>query len=194
MQEIWKDIPNYVGMYKVSNLGNVKSIGRYVDWRNTKKFFRTRILRAGSDKSGYSIVVLCKSGMMKAFKIHRLVAILFIQNINNKLEVNHINGIKTDNNINNLEWCTHSENLKHAHRIGLKKATWGGVFGKDNPLSRPVYQYDINGMFIKKYDSTMCVQRELNISNGNISSVCLGRKGFNSAGGYVWKYFKRLKK
>lgn len=120
--EFWKDVLNYDGLYQISNLGNVKSFHR----------IKTRILKTSCDTNGYKVVVLSLRGVNKTKTIHRLVAIHFLDNPENKPQVNHINGIKTDNHIENLEWNTASENLLHAHKIGLKK----GVFGEKNKRSK----------------------------------------------------------
>lgn len=98
--EIWKDIPGYEGLYRISNLGNVKSL----------KFGKERILRPGKDNHNYLIVVLCKDGKHKTRLIHRLVAFAFIPKVEGKEFVDHINGIRDDNRIENLRWCTHREN------------------------------------------------------------------------------------
>lgn len=105
--EIWKTIIEYPN-YEVSSEGRI---------RNTKT---GRVLKFGKTKTGYLQVVLYKDRKAKYFKVHRLVASIFIPNPENKPQVNHINGIKTDNRVENLEWSTNSENQKHAYRTGLK--------------------------------------------------------------------------
>ena len=107
MKEIWKDIIGYDGFYKVSNIGNIKSLKR------------NKVLKTCNKSDGYERVVLCVNYVMKTFLVHRLVAIAFIGNPKEKLEVNHIDGIKTNNNTSNLEWCTRTENLQHAWDNGL---------------------------------------------------------------------------
>jgi hypothetical protein len=111
MSEIWKDIKGYEGRYEISNLGNVRSI------RLTKSV----ILKASDRGNGYLAVSLCMNNIKTTKNIHSLIAQAFIPNISNKREINHINGIKTDNRIENLEWCTSSENSKHAYQIGLQR-------------------------------------------------------------------------
>lgn len=106
-KEIWKTIDGYEN-YQVSNFGNVKSL----NYRNTKT---QKILKNIKMKIGYNSVTINK----KIFYVHRLVAIHFIENPFKKREVNHINGIKDDNRIENLEWTTHSENMKHAFNTKL---------------------------------------------------------------------------
>ena len=120
-EEIWKDIPNYEGMYQVSNLGRVRSL-----W-----FGNERVLKLGfSGRGGYHLVVLCKGGAKKNKSIHRLVMLAFVGE--SDLQVNHKNGIKTDNRLENLEYCTASENTQHAYDTGLSV----GRKGEDNHKSK----------------------------------------------------------
>jgi len=109
--EIWKDIQGYAGIYQVSNIGNVK---------NTTDI---KMLKPQKATNGYRHVYLSAFGKAIKFFIHRLVASAFIPNPENKKTVNHINGIKHDNRVENLEWNTHSENIKHAFNTGLHVPT-----------------------------------------------------------------------
>ncbi len=111
MNEIWKDVIGYEGIYQVSNLGNVK---RIIDSNN--QFKSNHVLKFNIIK-GYCHVQLHKNSTCKCFRVHRLVASSFIPNLDNKPHVNHINGIKDDNRVENLEWCTPSENELHKHRV-----------------------------------------------------------------------------
>ena len=123
--EIWKDIKGYEGYYQVSNLGRVKSIERLVR-KSTKQYMaKSYILTSALTIHGYYFVALCRNSRCKSKTIHRLMLKAFIPNPKNKKCINHINGIKTDNRLENLEWCTHSENLKHAYKMGLRKNTIG---------------------------------------------------------------------
>lgn len=116
MDEIWKDIKGYEGIYQVSNIGRVRSFDRYT--RGLKKMFKPGCIRKPFDTTGYESVALSNSGD-KTFMVHRLVADAFIPNPKGLPCVNHIDGNKKNNVVSNLEWVTYSENTRHAIRIGL---------------------------------------------------------------------------
>jgi hypothetical protein len=124
MKEVWKDIEEYEGLYQVSNLGRVKSLAKQHRYGSKSD----RILKSGKtikQRNGedYPVVCLCKEGNIIGHKIHRLVAQSFIKNPLNKETVNHINGIKNDNRVSNLEWATMKEQNYHAWNTGLKVVT-----------------------------------------------------------------------
>jgi len=126
-EEIWKDIPNYEGLYQVSNLGRIKSLKRKVRSKGGSfKIVKERFLRSWMNR-GYSQVDLSKNNKTKAFSVHRIVMIAFIGE--SELDVNHKNGIKTDNRLENLEYCTKSENMLHAYKKGLQKPLLGEKHG-----------------------------------------------------------------
>ena len=129
---------------------------------------------------GYIQIALYKNGERKTYYVHRLVILNFSSNELNKPCVNHINCIKTDNRIENLEWVTYKENSKHAVKKGKI------VKGKYNICSKKVIQYTLNGDFIKVWGCIADVKRILNINNSNIVSCCKNKR--NHAGNYKWKY------
>lgn len=121
--EIWLDIKGYEGQYQVSNMGRILSKERTVEVllrgrKTTNKVFE-KLKVFYSAMGGYYGVLLSQNGKNKSYRVHRLIAKEFIENPENKPYINHINGIKTDNRVENLEWCTASENLQHAYNIGL---------------------------------------------------------------------------
>ena len=131
MTEEWRDIPGYEGLYQVSNLGEVKSLPKeYIVGNGAKRNHGGMVLKPGKNDHGYLAVALCKEGTRRNFRIHKLVARIFLGE--SILEVNHINGIKTDNYLENLEYCTRSENIKHAFDSGLAL----GLKGEKNPSSK----------------------------------------------------------
>lgn len=114
--EVWKDIERYEGIYQVSNMARIKSLDR-IDCRGQHR--KERVLKQAFDSDGYCIVTLSKERIGITKKVHRLVAQAFIPNPEDKPEVNHIDGVKSNNQISNLEWATSCENQKHSRRIGL---------------------------------------------------------------------------
>lgn len=118
--EIWKPIPNFEGLYEVSNLGRVKRLDKYINCRNYKKrLLKEKIMKPIRHRDGYNYVRLYNNKKIKIVSVHRLVAETFISNLENKSQINHIDGNKTNNNVNNLEWVTPKENIQHAIKNGL---------------------------------------------------------------------------
>lgn len=164
LSEEFRDIPGYEGLYEVSNLGRV---------RNKKT---GRILKPFKNTNGYFRLDLCKNGIRRAAKVHRLVAEAFIPNPQNLPCVNHKDENKINNCLDNLEWCTYEYN----NNYGTIKER------KSEKMSKPVLQLDRNGNFVREWPSARKVEEELGINDGNISSCCSGK--LKTAGGYLWKY------
>ncbi|MDV4025591.1 endodeoxyribonuclease [Elizabethkingia anophelis] len=120
--EEWKDVIEYEGLYKVSNTGKIMSCERIVNSPKGKRIVKSKILKSIITSTGYPRVHLSKEGAKNKVSVHRIVAIAFIDNPDNKPQVNHINGIKTDNTVGNLEWVTSLENISHSWNTGLSKA------------------------------------------------------------------------
>ena len=166
--EEWRFI-NGFPKYMVSNKGNVKSL-KYK--RKNKEGF----LRKNKDKDGYEIVGLQCGKKIITKKVHRLVAETFIPNPENKPCVNHINAIKDDNRLENLEWVTYQENMNNPLTIQNIK----------NTSCKCVLQIDNNNNIKSLYDSTLAVKHKLNYDNSTISKVCNGKR--KMAYGFKWKY------
>ena len=188
MIEEWRDIKNYEGVYQISSLGRIRSLDRYVDDKGHKRFVKGKILKPSKHKNNYEYVVLYDR---KHRMIHRLVAETFIDNIDNKRTVNHINGNKSDNRVINLEWCTHKENINKAWDLGLYKISdlqrqKGKERGKNN--CKKIIQMDLQNNVIKVWDSLTEASKTLNISLGTIGNCARGLNSYKTAGGYKWRY------
>lgn len=147
--EIWKSIPNYED-YQISNFGRVKSLERFVNNHSGfKKKLKEKYIYPSISKTGYYVITLSKNTNKKTYKIHRLIAVCFIKNNNNKPCINHINGNKLDNSLINLEWCTIKENNIHAEKTGLKNDS--GVNNSKSCLSKDdVYFIRNSGLKLKE--------------------------------------------
>lgn len=205
-KEIWKDIEGYEGRYQVSNLGRVKSLKREI-YDTVRKYTRTteeKILKLNLSTPKYYSVQLTKEGIQKTFRVHILVARAFLSNPQELPVVNHKNGIKTDNRVKNLEWCTYKHNSQEALRLGLTKSSiqnlkrWNGCFGYKHNRSKAVKQIDIvTKEIISIYGSCKEAERKTGINASNIGNCC-NHKSFKdkngqmyetkTAGGYKWEF------
>lgn len=173
MNEKWKDICGYEGLYQVSNTGKVKSLNNRSNHKSAK------LLIQSVNKGGYERVYLYKNRKRKCYLVHRLVADAFIPNILNKKEVNHIDCNKLNNNVTNLEWCTRHENHIHKCLNGLNK-TQQAIEVNEKPIILVN-----NGT---RYRSMMDACRKLNLSVANVSRVCNGK--LKHTKGYIFRLEK----
>lgn len=168
MEEIWKDIEGYEGLYQVSNLGRVRSLKRNTTNGIIRKQFK--------NNEGYMTVTLSKNGIIRRVAIHRLVAKAFIPNPHNLPQVNHRDENPEMNCVENLEWCDSTYNNNYgSHRSKVSKSR-----------RKMVCQYDLDSNLIKVYDSPLTASKETNICYSSITGACNGRP--HTAGGYIWKY------
>ena len=177
MQEIWKDVPGYEGLYQVSNVGRVKSVYRIIN-RNRGYVARKEVILKPCIRRRYLFVQLSKNGKQKNFFVHRLVAMAFIDNPKNYPQIDHINGDKYNNSVDNLRWVTAKENSNNpnASNSPIGKTKKGKV----------IIQCDLQGNPIKEWASSVDIQRKFGYWRGNITNCCLGV--VKTSYGYIWRY------
>ena len=178
---VCEDYPSYM----INTKGEIKSS------------LTNKILKPSKHKSGYMLVGLRKDGVSKTVKVHRLLAKAFIPNPDNKPHVNHINGVRDDNRLENLRWCTNQENKSfELARLNNSKALTGR---KQSPeavakraktlqksIGKKVNQYTLDGEFVASYNSFNEARRLTGVWDASVRSCCTGR--FKQAGGYIWRF------
>lgn len=180
--ENWKDIQGYEGFYQVSDCGRIKSLARDIYYQNgIVHHLEEKILVPNLNGGGYLFVQLYKNGKRKNINVHRLVALAFIPNPENKPQVNHKDEVKTNNVVDNLEWCEASYNINFGTRTERSIQNRNFKFG-NNPHAKSVFCVELN----KKFDCITNAKEELGISVSSISQACRGKQ--NIAGGFHWRY------
>ena len=174
--EVWRDVRGYEGLYQVSTFGRVRSLDRTIHgvrygqaWSSTRK---GREMCPNTDKDGYKTIKLCSEGRVSRWRVHRLVALAFIPNPEDKPQINHINGHKADNRVENLEWATNSENTLHKFKVLKCRA------------SRVKETVCLDTM--KVYPTATAAARECGVDISHVVACCRGRR--SHAGGYRFQY------
>lgn len=178
MKEIWKDIPGYEGLYQVSNMGRVRSLDRVLIYSNGQRHsYKGVLLKPGRGKTGYLSVCLGNHG--REAGVHRLVAEVFIPNPENKSDVNHINGDKSDNRVKNLEWVSRKENMAHCKNVLKKQAGRKPV---------PVKCVETGECYSSISEAAMATGASIN----HISTIINGKSTRTISGGYHWEKIKSV--
>lgn len=200
-KEIFKSIKGYEGYFEVSNFGRVRSLDRTITYTNrwgskTTLKKKGKILSTRINNMGYVMVDLKVNKEKSTKLLHRLVAFTFLENPNNYDQVDHIDGNKQNNNLNNLEWVSQSINIKRAYDNKINNITEEakkrlsenvkGVSPKDR--CKEVIQLDLNGNELNRYKSITEASKALNIDRATIRDAITGRRGAKTAKGYKWKF------
>ena len=178
MKETWKDVEGFENVYQISNLGRLKRLETIIKSKYMGKYNRNvhkyeKIINVNKNERYYKYTLKYKNKKRVA-TIHRLVAEAFIPNPNNLPQVNHIDGNKHNNNVENLEWCTQSQNIRHAQNVL-------------NKIAKKVLQIERNtGKIVNEYKSTVEAMQQTKVDRTNISKCCNGK--CKTAGGFIWKY------
>ena len=173
--EEWKPVVGYEGLYEVSNLGRVKSLPRTVRYKgtNTPAKRKERILIPAHDSDGYLVVGLTLDGKRKGYKVHRLVAKAFLANMNDLPQINHKNGLRDDNRVENLEWCSAKDNIRHKYDK-LKYSSIGRI-AKTGERIRNCSTGDIYASLSEAARSVGCVHNSIRYAILH-NSLCRGYK------------------
>lgn len=177
--EIWKDIEGYEGLYQISNFGRVKSLSRlnHCGHKGSKPLRINEYIRKPQiTPKGYLNIKLSKDGVSTSYQIHRLVGQAFIPNPNNLPQINHIDEVKTNNIVNNLEWCTNLQNARHGDVIERR----------GNSIKRPILEFNMIGEFVGKHDSSTNVAVARGHGTNGIYRCCNGYQ--KTAYGSIWRY------
>lgn len=177
MEEIWKNIKGFENLYQVSDSGRVKSLG------NKSNHKKDIIMKQTLNYKGYLQLCLRKNNKGYHFMVHRLVAQAFIPNPDDLPQVNHKDGNKQNNKVENLEWCTNSYNQLHANKMGLNKHR---IERTKEVCNKPVVQLTLDGKEINKFKSLKEASNKTGCSYKAMSLCALGKT--KSSGGYIWKY------
>lgn len=175
--EVWKPVIGYEGLYEISSFGRVKALAKFLNGKNgSKRLINEFVMKQNKHRRGYYTIGLWKNGVFKRYFVHRLVAEAFLPNPESLPQVNHKDENKTNNCVENLEWCDCIYNNNYGsvrERIGLSNG-------------KTVLQISMNGDLVNSFPSVKEAARVLSLQQANISKVCRGER--RSAGGYKWAY------
>ena len=194
--EIWKDYKEYEGLYQASNLGRLRSLDRWVSKNGSMQFIKGRILKLGNHNKGYLSVGLCKNNKEKTYLVHRIIAETFIPNPDNLPFVNHKDEDKTNNSVDNLEWCDAKYNTNYGTAIErISKSLTNNIY-----TSREVDVYDLDMNFIETLPSSKECGRKYKVQHSNVIHCCNGGKWsdkthttwwkVNRVGNYIFRWHK----
>ncbi|WP_223611763.1 NUMOD4 motif-containing HNH endonuclease [Enterococcus faecium] len=173
-KEIWRPIEGYEGLYEISNLGKIKS--------NFRQGSTTDFLKISNNGNGYMMVRLCKNGKAKKYYLHRLLAQTFIDNPEDKPQVNHINENRSDNRLENLEWVTQKENNNHGNH------NLNSAISKRSGKAKKNVQLDLDGNELGRFDFLIEAAKTVNGNSINISRAARNIRNRETAYGYKWRY------
>lgn len=190
---MWKPIPSYEGRYSANEKGEIRSEDMPFDFiagnKRIKYTKKGKILKQTENSHGYLCVSIHKDGKQRVVQSHILIAKTFLPNPENKPQINHKDGNKKNNAIENLEWVTARENLLHAFKTGLNPGSkpWTGKKGKNHCRSIPVIMCSLNGEEIQEFENMTFAANYLGVNScSHISQCAKGQR--KSCGGYKWKY------
>lgn len=183
LQEIWKDIEGWEGKYQVSSFGRIKSLRK-------NKILTEKICKG----TGYSMIILYNKKYKKGYSIHRLVANAFIPNQNNYPCVNHKDETRTNNRVENLEWCTYKYNMNYGHcqekiRKNFTKSEkyYAALTENRKKCRKPILQFTKDGVFVARHESIEAAARAIGAKNHHITDCAKGGR-HKTSNGFVWKY------
>lgn len=189
MEEVWKDIEGYEGIYQVSNLGRVRSLDRYIikpQPRNgvpTRYFKRGRVIALHPCRNEYINIVLKVNGGKKNCMVHRLVAKAFVSGYFEGADVNHKDCNRQNNRADNLEWMTRRDNLKYDNGV-----TPSAMEQIHRSQRKPIIQMTMDGEFVREWPSIHSAHLALGLDSKSLSGACHQRYGCKTCGGYRWRF------
>lgn len=181
--EIWKDVKGTDSNYQISNEGRVKSIDRVIQTSNNSRHYETHMLKPYLNTAGYWMVTIKINGEWKKCRVHRLLAEAWIPNPDNKPCIDHINGNRSDNRIENLRWCTYKENSNFA--IAHDRLVESHSNQTNEQLMKTVQQFTLEGELVAEYKSSKEAADAVGCTRNAITKACRNNEKVK---GYVWKY------